>query len=126
MRIEIKTPKIPLFAKQRGIPVAIMRGGEFMREGSKERQGKTKIKEDLENMEVKVLFFGVLAEVTGTTIKHYTDVKSIKDLKLKIEDDFPEVVHYNFRISVNNQIIDSDPILKNGDEVAFMPPFAGG
>lgn len=77
-------------------------------------------------MEVKVLFFGVLAEVTGTTIKHYTDVKSIKDLKLKIEDDFPEVVHYNFRISVNNQIIDSDPILKNGDEVAFMPPFAGG
>ena len=77
-------------------------------------------------MEVKVLFFGVLAEVTGTVCKHYRNVKSIGDLKLMVEDDFPEVVHYNFRISVNNQIINNDPLLNNGDEVALMPPFAGG
>jgi len=39
-------------------------------------------------MEVKVLFFGVLAEVSGTQLKHYHDVKSISDLKLRIYDDF--------------------------------------
>jgi molybdopterin converting factor small subunit len=77
-------------------------------------------------MEVKVLFFGVLAEVTGTNLKHYWEVKSIGDLKLRIQDDFPEIVHYNFRISLNNEIIDSDPVLKAGDEVALMPPFEGG
>jgi len=77
-------------------------------------------------MEVKVLFFGVLAEVTGTNIKIYRDVKSLGDLKLRIQDDFPEVVHYNFRISLNNVLIDNDPLLNNGDEVALMPPFAGG
>jgi len=77
-------------------------------------------------MEVKVLFFGVLAEVTGTNLKHFRDVKSISDLKLRIQDDFPEVVHYNYRISLNNEIINDDPKLKNGDEVALMPPFAGG
>ena len=77
-------------------------------------------------MEVKVLFFGVLAEVTGTGFKHYRDVKSISDLKIRIQDEFPEIVHYNFRISVNNEITDNDLILKSGDEVAFMPPFAGG
>lgn len=77
-------------------------------------------------MEVKVLFFGVLSEVTGTNCKHYRDVKSIGDLKLRIYDDFPEVVHYNFRISLNNQIINDDPSLNDGDEVALMPPFAGG
>ena len=48
-------------------------------------------------MEVKVLFFGVLAEVSGTSIKHYQDVKSINDLRHRIQDDFPEIVHYNFR-----------------------------
>jgi molybdopterin synthase sulfur carrier subunit len=77
-------------------------------------------------MQVKVLFFGVLAEVTGTNFKHFRDVKSIGDLKLRIQDDFPEVVHYNYRISLNNEIINNDPKLKDGDEVALMPPFAGG
>jgi molybdopterin synthase sulfur carrier subunit len=77
-------------------------------------------------MEVKVLFFGVLAEVTGTNIKLYREVKSTGDLKHRIQDDFPEVVHYNFRISLNNEIIDNDRELNEGDEVALIPPFAGG
>jgi molybdopterin converting factor small subunit len=77
-------------------------------------------------MEVKVLFFGVLAEVSGTNFKYYHNVRSISDLTLKIQDDFPEIVHYNFRISYNNEITDKDALLKSGDEVAFLPPFAGG
>jgi len=77
-------------------------------------------------MEVKVLFFGVLAEISGTHVKYYQDVKSIGDLRLRIQDDFPEIVHYNFRISLNSEIIENDLLLKSGDEIAFMPPFAGG
>jgi len=77
-------------------------------------------------MKVKVLFFGVLAEITGTSCRHYREVSSIGDLKFRIHDDFPEVVHYNFRISLNNEIINNDPKLNDGDEVALMPPFAGG
>jgi molybdopterin synthase sulfur carrier subunit len=77
-------------------------------------------------MEVKVLFFGVLAEVAGTNFKHYMEVNSIGDLNHRIMDDFPEVPHYNFRIAINGEIIDNDAPLKNGDEVALMPPFAGG
>jgi sulfur-carrier protein len=77
-------------------------------------------------MQVNVLFFGVLAEVTGTQFKSYRDVNSISDLKLRIQDDFPEVTHYSYRISLNNTLIDNDPLLKDGDEIAFMPPFAGG
>jgi sulfur-carrier protein len=77
-------------------------------------------------MEIKVLFFGVLAEVAGTAIKHYNGVRSVKDLTIRIQDDFPEIVHYNYRISVNSEITDNDLSLKPGDEVALMPPFAGG
>ncbi len=77
-------------------------------------------------MKVKVLFFGVLAEVSGTIIKHYNDVKSLGDLKLRIQDDFPEIVHYKFRISVNSEITDEDILLKADDEIALMPTFAGG
>lgn len=90
------------------------------------------IKNDLGNevkrsfMAVKVLFFGVLAEVAGTDCKHYHGIRSIGELKLRIEDDFPELEHYNFRISLNNDIIDDDPILSENDEVGLLPPFAGG
>ncbi len=77
-------------------------------------------------MEVRVLFFGVLAEITGTSLKTYRGVKSLGDLRIRIQDDFPEIVHYSYRISVNSEITDEDPLLSNGDEIALMPPFAGG
>jgi sulfur-carrier protein len=77
-------------------------------------------------MKVKVLFFGVLTDITGLTVKHYNDVKSVGDLKLRIQDDFPEIIHYNFRIALNKEIINDEPELKDNDEIALMPPFAGG
>jgi molybdopterin converting factor small subunit len=77
-------------------------------------------------MEVTVLFFGVLAEVTKTGIKVYRDAKTISSLKLMVTDDFPEIAHYKFRISVNRALILIDSELKNGDEVVFLPPFSGG
>ncbi|MBK8882636.1 MAG: MoaD/ThiS family protein [Bacteroidales bacterium] len=77
-------------------------------------------------MQVKVLFFGVLSEVAGTDCRHYMEVKSINDLKSRIIDEFPEIAHYNYRISLNSEIISSDRLLNENDEIALMPPFAGG
>lgn len=77
-------------------------------------------------MEIKVLFFGVLSEVTKTGMKHYRNIKSISDLKFRILDDFPEIAYYNYRISLNNELVSNNSALKNGDEIAFMPPFEGG
>jgi sulfur-carrier protein len=77
-------------------------------------------------MQVKVLFFGVLSEVAGTDLRHFSDVKSVGDLKLRILDEFPEIEHYNYRISLNNEIISADQVLNDNDEIALMPPFAGG
>jgi molybdopterin converting factor small subunit len=77
-------------------------------------------------MEITVLFFGVLAEVARTHTKSYNGVTSFGDLKYRIQDDFPEIIHYDFRIAVNNQIVNEEPVLRTGDEVAYLPPFAGG
>lgn len=77
-------------------------------------------------MQVKVLFFGVLSELTGTDIRHYNNVESTDDLLLRIADDYPETVNYNFRVSLNNEILTGSGTLTDGDEVALMPPFSGG
>jgi molybdopterin synthase sulfur carrier subunit len=77
-------------------------------------------------MEIKVLFFGVLAEVTKTGFKHYRGISSFNDLKYRIQDEFPEIVHYSYVIALNNELINEYPVLNNNDEIALMPPFAGG
>ena len=77
-------------------------------------------------MEVTVLFFGVLAEVAQTAVKNYRDVSSLGELKHRIGDDFPGLMYYSFRISVNNELVNNDTTLTSGDEIALMPPFAGG
>jgi molybdopterin converting factor small subunit len=77
-------------------------------------------------MQVKVLFFGVLSEVAGSDCRYYKDVSSTDDLRHRILDEFPEIEHYNYTISLNNEIIESDMPMGDSDEVAFLPPFAGG
>jgi molybdopterin converting factor small subunit len=77
-------------------------------------------------MKVRVLFFGVLSEVAGTDMKFYDNVKSIEHLKMRVFDDFSELSHYRFVVSLNNELITGDAELKDGDEAAMLPPFAGG
>ena len=72
-------------------------------------------------MKVKVLFFGVLKDVTGTSFIQYNEVRDLSDLKHRIFDDFPQVVHYDYRILINNENINSNSDLKNDDEVAMYP-----
>jgi len=77
-------------------------------------------------MEIKVMFFGVLAEVTGTGFRHYNGITSFGDLRMRINDEFPVLFHYNYRIALNNEFCNEDPVLKDGDEIACIPPFSGG
>lgn len=76
-------------------------------------------------MDISVLFLGVLAEVTGTHRKHYRDVNSFTDLMHRIGDDYPELVNHQFLITVNKRLVNEEPVLRDGDEVAYLPPFAG-
>ena len=77
-------------------------------------------------MEVKVLFFGALAEAAGRTDKIYEDVQTVNDLENLLIQDFPAIEEYQYQISVNQTIVRKDRELSNKDEVALLPPFAGG
>ncbi|MGE5420864.1 MAG: MoaD/ThiS family protein [Chloroflexota bacterium] len=78
-------------------------------------------------MLITVFFYGVLAEVAGTRVKTYQGVSSFGDLSLRIMDDFPEIVHYNYRYCHNKVVmVDGEAVLADGDEVALLPPFYGG
>ena len=76
-------------------------------------------------MKITIFFFGILAEVAHTSFKHYSNVSSLDDLRLRIEDDFPGMVHYEYRILINSETPPNDPVLADGDEVALVPPLSG-
>ncbi|MDX1637936.1 MAG: MoaD/ThiS family protein [Balneolaceae bacterium] len=79
-------------------------------------------------MTVTIKYFGMIAERTGTKEETITldgdefDLESLKRhcyAKYKLSD--LDAV----KIAVNHSLESSGP-LKHGDEVAFLPPFAGG
>ena len=78
-------------------------------------------------MRVTLKYFGMIAESVGKSeevleLDSDTSVQQLKDQqvqKYKMKD--PEAV----QIAIN-QDLSSDINLKDGDEVAFLPPFAGG
>lgn len=78
-------------------------------------------------MKLSIKYFGMIAESAGRT-EEVLDVDpetSVQELKIqqiekyKISD--PEAVQLAI-----NQNLDHNIKLKEGDEVAFLPPFAGG
>ncbi|HKC68954.1 MAG TPA: MoaD/ThiS family protein [Bacteroidia bacterium] len=77
-------------------------------------------------MEITVLFFGELAEIAGTskiTVQHITDTAS---LYAYLFEQYPTLKNRTYRLAVNKNVINEKQHLKNGDEVALLPPYAGG
>lgn len=77
-------------------------------------------------MAVKVIFFGHLGEKTGTHETHVDHAVDLLSLKCQLADRFPVLETYDFLVAVNQEIIQGNGPLNSGDEVAFMPPYAGG
>jgi molybdopterin converting factor small subunit len=77
-------------------------------------------------MKVEVLFFGILAEKAGTDRLSLEGAGDVKTLKKKIFIMHPDLENFSFRVSVNKDLVEDDRKLRNGDEVALLPPFAGG
>lgn len=80
------------------------------------------------DMKIKVLFFGILTEVTEKeeTYVEFTKPIDIESLKNFVLYQYPDIEKYLFKISVNKNLCEENISLHHGDEVAFLPPFAGG
>jgi MoaD family protein len=82
---------------------------------------------------VTVRFFAVLKKLVGREVMHvdaHGDHMTLKDLLDRLDKEIP-----SFRstlregrtlIAVNQETAQEDTLVSDGDEVAFLPPFAGG
>ncbi len=81
-------------------------------------------------MRVRVLFFGRLREVAGC-VEDWAEVAAgarVEDVFAQYAKAAPRVAEFrgSLAASVNEEYAGWDAALKDGDEVAFLPPVSGG
>jgi len=81
-------------------------------------------------LKITVLLFASLKDIVGKgQLEIEVDEKcSIESLSKKLYELYPKVESYDssVRIALNQEIIENDIELKDGDEVAYLPPVSGG
>ncbi len=78
-------------------------------------------------MELSLNYFGMIAEATNVQQEKLNlEVKTIVELKGVLIARYPAIEKLNYQFAVNQNIVGNDFQLSNGDEIALLPPFAGG
>ena len=78
-------------------------------------------------MEVRLRYFGMIAEATNCSEENFVfDGKSLQELKDIVEEKYPAIKSKTYQLALNQSLSNLDSKVNNGDEIAFLPPFAGG
>ena len=84
-------------------------------------------------MTIRVRFFAALREQVGRSTLEIDAIEpaNVCGLLAALRHRFDEAAFGalrapNIRVAVNQELVDSDAVLRDGDEVAFMPPITGG
>jgi molybdopterin converting factor subunit 1 len=79
---------------------------------------------------ISILYFATVKDATGIRMEsiNLSNDTSIGEMLSKISIIYPKLKHLlnNIQISVNYRIVDLNTVLKEGDEVALLPPISGG
>jgi molybdopterin synthase sulfur carrier subunit len=75
-------------------------------------------------MEIKVISFGQIAEITGK--EFMVEATDLDSLRLYLIQKFPELSDRKFAFAVNKKLVQENIILNQNDVVALMPPYSGG
>jgi molybdopterin synthase catalytic subunit/molybdopterin converting factor small subunit len=81
-------------------------------------------------MQVRILFFGVLKDLTGrgSDLLNLPEHATLGDVFIHYEEIAPRLgeLAASIAISINQEFAGPDSQLKEGDEIAFLPPVSGG
>lgn len=80
-------------------------------------------------MKLQLLLFGIVTDLLKTSsLKiEVLEKSSVKDLKLKLMKEYPQLQNINsYAIAVNESYADDEIVLQKSDIVAIIPPVSGG
>ncbi len=74
---------------------------------------------------MKVFLFGMIAEKAGAASLEAT-ATSTAALKRQLETRIPDLDKLSYALAVDRVIVNDDRALNGTEEIALLPPFAGG
>jgi len=77
-------------------------------------------------MEVNVLFFGQLKDISGKDNLVIHDIDNTDSLVNVLKQKFPGLTRRTYVVAVGNEIIQDNTLLQPNATVALMPAFSGG
>ncbi|MFT4545350.1 MAG: molybdopterin synthase sulfur carrier subunit [Bacteroidia bacterium] len=78
-------------------------------------------------MKVEVKYFGAIAEWAGCQqVQLDFDGINVSDLINMLEKQISGLNSTSYQVAINHVIANDDQVISLGDEIAFLPPFAGG
>ncbi len=77
-------------------------------------------------MEINLLSFGQIVDITGKPALKLSGIDNTDDLSKKLIELFPLLKSIKFSVAVNKQVIQKNTLLNQNDTVALLPPFSGG
>lgn len=70
--------------------------------------------------------FGQLQEKAGTSTMKLENVSSLDEVKEIMTSKYPFLGQMKYLVALNQEVVRGNAELKDEDEIAIMPPFAGG
>jgi molybdopterin synthase sulfur carrier subunit len=79
-------------------------------------------------MKITLKYFGMIAEALAKQEEELSMEKSqtVSDLRDQLEKIYPKLKSIDYRIAVNQSLVESNYSIQQDSEVALLPPFAGG
>jgi molybdopterin synthase sulfur carrier subunit len=75
---------------------------------------------------IQLICFGSVSDITGFASETTEAPETLEELNNLLVLRFPALSGVRYRMSVNRQLITGNRQLLDGDEIALLPPFAGG
>jgi molybdopterin synthase sulfur carrier subunit len=77
-------------------------------------------------MQVNVIIFGQLTDITGSNAITINDVDNTDKLIRHLHNSYPALAEFPYLIAVEKEVISTNTTLNNNCTVALLPPYAGG
>jgi sulfur-carrier protein len=77
-------------------------------------------------MQVQIMFFGQLTDITGTPELILYDIPDTDTLQKTLYELYPALAHTKYAIVMNKKTIQGNSILSGDTSIALLPPFSGG
>jgi molybdopterin converting factor small subunit len=77
-------------------------------------------------MQVQVMIFGQLTDITGKSELMLYDIPDTDTLIRTLQSIYPALSDTKFAIALNKKVIRENTLLEGDNNIALLPPFSGG